>query len=64
MPRAALRSRTALPLYALRRSSEGYRPPQDDSLRTERSYFAFRMSLSRSGFDSSRTRCGYISPPW
>jgi len=26
-------------------------------------YLAFRISLSKSGFDSSRTRCGYISPP-
>src|ERR1051325_8793487 len=27
-------------------------------------YFAFRISVSRSGLDSSRTRWGYSSPSW
>ena len=30
----------------------------------EFAYFAFRISDSRSGLESSRTRCGYFSPPW
>jgi hypothetical protein len=50
--------------------SEGLRPPRDDIAteifswkRVRGTYLALRISLSKSGFDSSRTRCGYISPP-
>jgi len=44
--------------------SEGWRPPQDDSSgEIDSCYFAFRISVSKSGLDSSRTRWGYFSPP-
>jgi hypothetical protein len=48
--------------------SEGLRPPQDDISgvigRDRWAHFAFRISVSKSGFESSRTRWGYFSPPW
>jgi hypothetical protein len=49
------------------RSLGGLRPPQDDIKEVRRrlirffetpAYFAFMISLNKSGFDSSRTRCG------
>ena len=44
--------------------SEGWRPPQDDSfVEIDSCYFAFRISVSKSGLDSSRTKWGYFSPP-
>ena len=27
-------------------------------------YFAFRISVSMSGLESSRTKCAYFSPAW